>query len=145
VSISPFPRGIHLCGNPDWDFLLNLDIDILSFNAYNCGEIFIKYRDGIKRFLNKGGMLGWGLVPANQDEWIRESMEGLSRHIETLWREFEQSGFDLQQMLSQSILMPATCALMNPDGFETVEKAYDWLKRLSRQLQTKYLYNSKKG
>ena len=23
------PRGIHLCGNPDWDFLLNLDLDIL--------------------------------------------------------------------------------------------------------------------
>ena len=35
------PRGVHLCGNPDWDFLLNLDIDILSFNAYNCGEIFV--------------------------------------------------------------------------------------------------------
>src|SRR4030042_7043882 len=83
------PRGIHLCGNPDWDFLLHLDIDILSFNAYNCGEIFVKYRDGIKRFMNKGGMLGWGLGPANQDEWIKESMEGLSRHIETLWRELE--------------------------------------------------------
>jgi hypothetical protein len=138
------PRGIHLCGNPDWDFLLNLDIDILSFNAYNCGEIFVKYGDSIKRFLDKGGMLGWGLVPANQDEWIKESMEGLSRHIETLWRELEQSGFDLRQILSQSILMPATCALMNPDGFETVEKAYDWLKRLSRQLQTKYLHDGKK-
>ena len=24
------PRGIHLCGNPDWDFLLNLDLDVLS-------------------------------------------------------------------------------------------------------------------
>jgi hypothetical protein len=72
-------------------------------------------------------------------------MVGLSRHIETLWRELEQSGFDLQQMLSQSILMPATCALMNPDGFETVEKAYDWLKRLSRQLQTKYLHDGNKG
>ncbi len=139
------PRGIHLCGNPDWDFLLNLDIDILSFNAYNCGEIFVKYRDGIKRFMNKGGMLGWGLVPANHDEWIKESMEGLSRHIESLWRELGKSGFDLQQMLSQSILMPATCALMNPDGSETVEKAYDCLKILSRRLQTKYIQCSEEG
>ena len=40
--------------------------------------------------------------------------------------------------------MPATCALMNPDGFETVEKAYDCLKKLSRQLQTKYLHDGKK-
>jgi hypothetical protein len=22
------PRGVHLCGNPDWDFLLGLDLDI---------------------------------------------------------------------------------------------------------------------
>jgi hypothetical protein len=136
------PRGIHLCGNPDWDFLLHLDIDILSFNAYNCGEIFVKYREGIKKFLNKGGMLGWGLVPANHDEWIKESMNGLSRHIETLWQELEKAGFDLQQMLSESILMPATCALMNPDGYETVEKAYDCLKMLSRRLQAKYLHPS---
>jgi hypothetical protein len=134
------PRGIHLCGNPDWDFLLHLDIDILSFNAYNCGEIFVKYRDGIKRFLDKGGMLGWGLVPANHDEWIKESMEGLSHHIETLWQELKDTGFDLRQMLSQSILLPATCALMNPDGFETVEKAYDCLKILSHRLQTKYIH-----
>ncbi|MDP2268799.1 MAG: hypothetical protein Q8K46_06485, partial [Deltaproteobacteria bacterium] len=67
------PRGIHLCGNPDWDFLLHLDIDILSFNAYNCGEVFVKYRAGIKRFLDRGGMFGWGLVPANYDEFQKES------------------------------------------------------------------------
>jgi hypothetical protein len=28
------PRGIHLCGNPDWDFLLNLDMDVLSLDVY---------------------------------------------------------------------------------------------------------------
>jgi hypothetical protein len=133
------PRGIHLCGNPDWDFLLNLDIDILSFNAYNSGEVFVKYRAGIKKFLARGGMFGWGLVPANYDEFQKESMERLSYHIETLWQELQQAGFDLPAMLAQSILMPATCALMNPDGFKTVEDAYDWLQKLSRQLQAKYL------
>jgi hypothetical protein len=133
------PRGIHLCGNPDWDFLLNLDIDILSFNAYNCGEVFVKYRQGIKKFLARGGTFGWGLVPANYDEFQKESVEGLLHRIETLWQELQQAGFDLSAMLSQSILMPATCALMNPDGFKTVEDAYDWLKKLSRQLRVKYL------
>ncbi len=133
------PRGIHLCGNPDWDFLLNLDIDILSFNAYNCGEIFIKYRAGIRRFLDRGGMLGWGLVPANYDELIKESPDRLIHHLETLWQELITAGFDLEQMLAQSILLPATCALTNPDEFKTVEETYAWLTKLSRQLQAKYL------
>ena len=34
------PRGIHLCGNPDWAFLLGLDLDILSLDIYTNGEIF---------------------------------------------------------------------------------------------------------
>ena len=34
------PRGIHLCGNPDWDFLLNLDLDILSLDVYTNAEVF---------------------------------------------------------------------------------------------------------
>jgi hypothetical protein len=54
----------------------------------------------------------------------------------------EKAGFDLPRLLSQSILMPATCALMNPDGFETVETAYDSLKKISRHLQRKYLQPS---
>ena len=60
---------------------------------------------------------------------------------------FEQRGgqfrrgtpVDLQQILSQSILTPATCALLNPDEFKTVEDAYGWLKKLSTQLRSKYL------
>ena len=55
-------------------------------------------------------------------------------------RELEKAGFDLQQIVSQSILMPATCALMNLDGFETVENAYERLKAVSRHLQVKYLH-----
>ena len=37
------PRGIHLCGNPDWDFLLNLDLDVLSLDVYTNAEIFSSY------------------------------------------------------------------------------------------------------
>lgn len=133
------PRGIHLCGNPDWDFLLNLDIDILSFNAYNCGDIFIKYKDSIKRFLNKGGIIGWGLVPANYDEFKKENITGLFHHIEKLWSDLVKEGFDLEEIISKSILMPATCALLNPDEFKTVEDAYQWLKNLSVMLRKKYV------
>ena len=133
------PRGVHLCGNPDWDFLLNLDIDILSFNSYNLGEIFVKYRDGIKRFLDSGKMLGWGIVPANHEEFDIETEEGLFHRIEKLWAELQKSGFDLEQILSQSILMPATCSLINPDGARTVDKSYSSLKKLSGLLREKYL------
>jgi len=133
------PRGIHLCGNPDWEFLLDLDIDILSFNAYNLGEVFVKYKGAIKRFLDRGGMLGWGLVPANYEELTKESKDRLATHLTSLFRELTEAGFDLNQLLSQSILMPATCALTNPDEAITVERTYLWLKELSSELRRHYL------
>jgi len=43
------PRGVHLCGNPDWDFLLNLDLDILSLDIYQNGEIFASYSKSIMK------------------------------------------------------------------------------------------------
>jgi len=57
------PRGIHLCGNPDWDFLLGLDMDILSLDIYTNADIFGASTRSVKRFLDRGGILVWGIVP----------------------------------------------------------------------------------
>lgn len=37
------PRGIYLYGNPDRDFLLNLDLYVLSLDVYTNAEIFAPY------------------------------------------------------------------------------------------------------
>lgn len=41
------PRGIHLCGNLDWDFLLGLDMDVLSLDIYTNVEVFSSYASSI--------------------------------------------------------------------------------------------------
>ena len=50
------PRGIHLCGNPDWDFLLNLDLDVLSLDVYTNAEIFASYAASVR---NSWTGAGW--------------------------------------------------------------------------------------
>lgn len=43
----------HLCGNPDWSFLLSgLELNILSIDVYGCGEIFTRYADEVRQFLD---------------------------------------------------------------------------------------------
>ncbi|MBW2090203.1 MAG: hypothetical protein JRI37_14715, partial [Deltaproteobacteria bacterium] len=68
------PRGVHLCGNPDWDFLLGLDLDILSLDIYQNGEIFSSYSESIKRFLDRGGVIAWGIVPTNFEPFEAETI-----------------------------------------------------------------------
>ncbi|MFP4454014.1 MAG: hypothetical protein ACLFNW_11465 [Desulfobacterales bacterium] len=137
-SLIDRPRGVHLCGNPDWDFLLNLDIDILSLDVYTNGEVFGSYVPAIKRFLERGGVLCWGLVPTNTEPFENESEDSLEDMLETLWKKLYAKGVDRDQLLSQSLLSPATCCLVNPDIEKTVERGFASVKRLSEKLHEKY-------
>ena len=138
-SLIERPRGVHLCGNPDWDFLLGLDMDILSLDVYTNGEIFSSYATSIKRFLDRGGILSWGIVPTNFEPFEKENIESLEIMLEEVWESLYQKGIDRDFLISRSLLSPATCCLVNPDIEKTVEKAFKVIKELSERMREKYL------
>jgi hypothetical protein len=132
------PRGVHLCGNPDWDFLLNLDLDVLSMDLYTNAEIFSNYTAGIKRFLDRGAIIVWGIVPTNFEPFEKENIDSLKIMVQDVWSKLAKSGIDLDQMIAQSMISPATCCLINPDIEKTVEKSFRMVKILSEQLREEY-------
>ena len=132
------PRGVHLCGNPDWDFLLFQDLDVLSLDVYSNGEVFAAYAPSVKKFLDRGGVLVWGIVPTNFEPFENENLDSLEERLETLWRELSRNGIDREFLFSRSLLSPATCCLVNPDGEKTVEKAFTTIIDLSSRLREKY-------
>jgi hypothetical protein len=132
------PRGIHLCGNPDWDFLLGLDLDVLSLDIYTNADIFSAYGSAIGKFLDRGGVIVWGLTPTQTENFAKESAAGLIRRLEHVWAALCAKGIDRDFLLSRSLLSPATCCLVNPDREKTVEMAFDGIRRISRQLREHY-------
>jgi len=135
------PRGVHLCGNPDWDFLLGLDLDVLSLDVYSNGEIFVSYAKPISRFLERGGRIIWGIVPTNFEPFEKESLKSLEERLLSYWRNLEREGIDRQLLLSRSMLSPATCCLVNPDGEVTVERAFEGVKALSIAFRERFHLN----
>jgi hypothetical protein len=129
------PRGVHLCGNPDWDFLLTLDLDILSLDVYSNGEIFAGYAPSVKRFLERGASLVWGIAPTNMEPFQKEGLESLETRLVNLWDAMAGAGIDREFLLSRSLLSPATCCLVNPDKERTVEKAFSLTRQLSGRLR----------
>jgi len=91
-SMLDSPCGIHLCGNPDWDFLLGLDMNILSLDVYTNAEIFAACSQSI----------------------------------------------EIDQIIEQSMISPATCCLVNDDKEKTVEKAFKMTIDLSHILKQQY-------
>ncbi|MGD8449615.1 MAG: hypothetical protein PVF36_10325, partial [Desulfobacterales bacterium] len=129
------PRGIHLCGNPDWDFLLGLDLDILSLDIFQNGEIFSSYSESIKRFLDRGGVIAWGIVPTNFEPFEAENINTLEARLVGVWNFLVDKGIDREFLISRSLISPATCCLVNPDGEKTVEKAFKVVTELSQRLR----------
>ncbi|MEE4600912.1 MAG: hypothetical protein V2J65_06500 [Desulfobacteraceae bacterium] len=132
------PRGIHLCGNPDWDFLLNLDLDVLSLDVYTNAEIFASYAKAIRKFLDRGGVIVWGIVPTGFETFQKEDMHSMIERLENVWRVLWGKGIDKEQMIARSLISPATCCLVNPDKERTVEEAFVTIKQMSHLLQEKY-------
>jgi len=137
-SLIERPRGVHLCGNPDWDFLLGLDLDVLSLDIYTNGERFVSYVRSIRKFLDRGGILIWGIVPTNFEPFAKEGIDSLDKRLEELWTALDRNGIDKDFLLSRSMLSPATCCLVNPDGDVTVEKAFSAIQALSERLRNRY-------
>ncbi len=129
------PRGIHLCGNPDWDFLLNLDLEVLSMDIYTNAEIFSSYAASIRRFLDKGGLIVWGIVPTGMETFSQEDLPSLIGRLESVWQALLKKGVDRDRLIAQSMLSPATCCLVNPDKEKTVERAFSSVNQMSRQMR----------
>lgn len=132
------PCGIHLCGNPDWDFLLGLNLDIVSMDIYTNAEVFSAYAPSVKRFLARGGTIVWGIVPTGFEAFGKEDLNSLAAQMETVWSVLGSRGVDIPQMLNSSLISPATCCLINPDREKTVEKAFSFVRELSAMLRARH-------
>jgi len=132
------PRGIHLCGNPDWDFLLGLDMDILSLDIYTNADIFGASTRSVKLFLDKGGIMVWGIVPTGMETFETENQDLLAFRLKTVWKALDKKGIPLEQILAQSLISPATCCLVNKDREKTVEKAFQLTRFMSETLREAY-------
>ena len=133
------PKGVHLCGNPDWSFLLeDLDLDILSVDVFANGPIFTKYTGQLKAFLERGGIISWGVAPTLTEELTAESTDSLQTRLEDMWNYLDTHGIDKRLVLKQAWLAPARCCLVNTDGTGSVEKSFAIVRELSARLKDKY-------
>lgn len=128
------PRGLHLCGNPDWDFLFSLPLEIISFNAYASGDMVATYKS-VKRFLEEGNIISWGIVPTLTEEFSTESVASIASRLSAIWSKLEERGVPAEVILGNSLIAPATCNLLNIDKTATVDNAFRLLQEVSRYLQ----------
>jgi hypothetical protein len=113
-------------------------MDIVSLDIYTNAEVFSSYASSIQRFLDKDGIIVWGIVPTGFENFEKEDMSSLIYRLELVWDVLTKKGIDRQHLLSKSLLSPATCCLVNPDKEKTVEKAFQSIKEMSIELRNRF-------
>ncbi|MBN1655927.1 MAG: hypothetical protein JXA30_19325 [Deltaproteobacteria bacterium] len=113
--------GVHCCANTDWSVLLATAVDILSLDAYGFIENLALYPEELRGFLDRGGVVAWGIVP-NDEEINSVTAESLVRRlregIAAICQKAVTRGVGIrpQEFDARSLLTPA-CGL----GSATVE------------------------
>ncbi len=98
--------GIHCCSNTDWDFVLGLNPSVVSIDAYATAKEFLLYADTITGYMERGGVVAWGIVPADSRIFTTESTESLYQKyhdIRTqLCTKMPEELFDAQSLITPS-------------------------------------------
>ncbi len=130
-------KGVHCCGNTDWSILLDTGVDIISYDAYGYAQSLALYPAEVKRFLERGGTVAWGIVPAEEEALAGESVASLRDRLEEAMAPFTRHGVRFQQLVAQGLLTPS-CGLASVSE-EAATTALELLSGLSQDIRKCYL------
>jgi len=130
-------KGVHCCGNTDWSVLLETSVDILSLDAYNYAQSLSLYPAEIKKFLDKGGAIAWGVVPNDEPSLGKETVASLKDRLEAAMAPFTRNGVPFKQLIEQGLLTPS-CGLAST-SIEAAGRALELLSELSATIRKRYI------
>ncbi len=130
--------GVHVCANTQWDVLLTSNIDVISFDAYSYFEKFFLFPEDIKKYLKRGSLLAWGIVPTHKEDIIeKETVDTLFSKLEEQLNHAQKKGIDKQLLLEQTFISPS-CGT-GSISFKAAKKVLELTKGLSERVRQEYL------
>jgi hypothetical protein len=126
--------GVHCCGNTEWPILMDAGVDIVNFDAFGFGESIALYPDQLKKHLESGRYLAWGLVPTSE-KVTEQTVDSLVNHYDGLVARLAGKGISRDLIMKHSIITPScgTGSLRQ----DLAEKVFDLLKKTSAALASR--------
>jgi hypothetical protein len=129
-------KGIHCCGGTDWSLLLNLPIDVISFDAYNYLDSVLCYLPDLLSHVRKGRAIAWGIVPNDEETLKKESAASLFDRFEDALSRLDGAGLPMRRLVRQGLVTP-TCGLASLST-DAVEYVFSLLADISSRARRKF-------
>jgi hypothetical protein len=131
--------GVHCCGRTDWTLFTESGVDVISFDAYDYAESLALYPLEVKSFLEKGGILAWGIVPSSfpgVKQVDSEDVNSLARRLEDRIQLLAEKGIDKEVILRSALITP-NCGTASM-SVDQAEKAIELTRLISEKMRAKY-------
>jgi len=130
--------GVHCEANTDWSILMETDLDILVFDAYDHMQGMTLYPRELEGFLERGGSLGWGIVPTLDREAAgNETLDSLLARFEDGLERLLSVGLDRTLLLRRALITPS-CGMGGVLTEPLAERVLVLLRELSEELRSRY-------
>ncbi len=130
--------GVHCEENTDWSLLMQTELDILDFDAYDHLQSVLLYPAELCTFLKRGGSLGWGLVPTlDKEAAASETLESLLARFEKGIQAFVDKGFEKELLLRRALITPS-CGMGGVLTEPLAERVLSLLSQVSATLRKQY-------
>jgi len=98
--------GAHSCSGIEWTVFFEAGYRVVSFDAYNYFTSLQVFAPDVAAFMEKGGVLAWGIVPTWEQAW-QETAASLTAKLEGEIQELARRGVDRERLHRQALVTPS--------------------------------------
>jgi hypothetical protein len=115
--------------------LMETQVDIINFDAFGYMETMLIYKKEVEAFLERGGILAWGIVPTTDS--IRDvTLDDLMRKMTSAVDILVEKGIDQKLITENSLITPSCGTGTMP--LDEAEKAMTLTHELEVKLKDQY-------
>jgi len=130
--------GVHCEENTDWSLLMETRLDILDFDAYDHMQAITLYPAELDAFFERGGSLGWGIVPTlDREAAATETIPSLLARFDAGVARLVEKGFDRELLLRRALITPS-CGAGGVLTEPLAERVLRLLREFSALLRERY-------
>ncbi|MFA7659004.1 MAG: hypothetical protein WCY19_06195 [Candidatus Gastranaerophilaceae bacterium] len=128
--------AIHCCGKCDWTVPIQSGVDIINLDGYFFAQNLSLFSKELKPFLEKGGIIAWGIVPTLDKKALEKSdINEMAAKFDEAIDYLVKKGIDRDLLVKNSMVTPSCGA--GSLTTELAEKAMGLTKKLSWKLKGK--------
>ncbi len=129
-------KALFAGGAVNWSEVLQTSVELIIADVYEHGHALVAAADALMAFLERQGVVGLGLIPADEEALPRVTAEGLIERLDALFGDLERAGVPADRLVRQAVVSPVD--MLNRLSVTTAERALQLVAEVSADMRARY-------